>query len=125
MKLTIRYSETAIPKQVMVSSDMAIVIPPTPPMLVGYLGIDSFSGSGIRQSFASMKKRSMEGTEIQFGEVTDSEMKELHVRLKEVMKLFPHSQECESELEKEFTDVHTLVDLFNVCFPTDLEMLVC
>lgn len=124
MKLTIRYSETAMPKHVMVSSDMAIVIPPTAPMLIGYLGIDSFAGAGIRQSFASMKKRSMGGTELQFGEVSASEAETLHTRLKEVMKLFPRSPECESELQKEFTDVHSLVDLFNTCFPTDLEMLV-
>ena len=125
MKLIIRYSAEATPKMVQVSSDMGIILPPTPPMLIGYLGADSFPNSGIFQSFASMKKRSLGGTEIHFGEVSSSEIHGLYTKLKEVMKLFPQTSICAEELKKEFTDVHSLVDLFNTCFPSDLEMLVC
>lgn len=125
MRLRIKYSESAAPRQVMVSADMGIITPPTPSMLIGYLGLFAFPDAAIVQPLATMKTRTLGGLELDTGEISLEQAEELHSRIKETMKLFPYSHACEDELQKEFETADALPNLFNSCWPDDLRMSVC
>lgn len=126
MRLKIKYSKSAAPRQIMVSPDMGIITPPTPPMLIGYLGLLDLPGAAIVQPLSAMKTRSLGGLELDTGEISLAQAEALYNRIKETMKLFPYSSDCENELKNDFTlSADSLPNLFNSCWPEDLEMTVC